>query len=170
MYSVVVMTLGELYQLGRRLRELAETAMSGGPSYDLSPAENIVMGDLISHPESTVSEIAARTGFVQSRISTAVGSLRDRGWLQTSTDDTDRRRKLVTVSPKVQRGVTEAHATSAEAMLADALSELSPRRRAALIADLEELHRTLVVAELQPEPSAGVREARTRRSPRLTAG
>lgn len=112
-YNPQTMRLDELYQLGRSLQELAQTAMSRDGTPSVSPAEVVVMRDLIGHSASTISDISSRTGFVHSRVSTAVASLRDRGWVMTSADESDRRRTIVTATERVRRGAGEARARGA---------------------------------------------------------
>src|SRR5580704_10609162 len=85
------MRLGELYRLGRRLQDLADRAMGGGRSFDFSVSEVIVISDLLDHADSTIGDLSSRTGFAQSRVSTVVAALRDRGWIETAVDEADRR-------------------------------------------------------------------------------
>jgi DNA-binding MarR family transcriptional regulator len=141
------MRLGDLYQLGHRLQSLAETAMSGGRVFDLSPAEVIVIGDLIEHDGSTISEIAGRTGFVHSRVSTAVASLRERGWAETSVDQADRRRTRVAVTDQIRKGGIHSRDQDAGPLLGELFSDLAPGRRDELIAATGELHRILITRQ-----------------------
>lgn len=161
------MRLDELYQLGRRLQELAQTAMSRDGDLGVSPAEVVVIRDLLAHAPSTISEIASRTGFVHSRVSTAVASLRDRGWVMTSIDQTDRRRTIAAVTERVRGGVTEARARETGPVLSELLSDLTAARRAELIAALEEVHRALAERRTQDNdrtPSADDNSVRGRRA------
>jgi DNA-binding MarR family transcriptional regulator len=84
-----------------------------------------------------------RSGFVHSRVSTAVASLRDRGWVVTSVDDADRRRTIVAVTERVRRGTAQARARTAEPVLSQLLHDLPIRRRAELIDAIKDLHRAL---------------------------
>jgi MarR family 2-MHQ and catechol resistance regulon transcriptional repressor len=137
------MRLSELYRLGRRLQDMAEKAIGTGPTFDFSPAETIVVGDLLDHGVSTISDVSSRTGFAQSRVSTVVAALRDRGWIETSVSEADRRRTHVAVTEDVRRRSKEARTRSATPVLAAALADLSAERRDELIAALEELERAL---------------------------
>ena len=99
-----------------------------------------------------ISQIASRTGFAHSRVSTAVASLRDRGWVVTSLDESDRRRTIAAVTERVQRGVAQRRARRAESILSELLRDLPAGRRAELIDAIEELHRALapgLIAEKQ---------------------
>jgi DNA-binding MarR family transcriptional regulator len=141
------MRLDELYQLGRRLQELSQSAMSDR-DLGLSPAEVVVLRDLLAHGAATISQIAARTGFVHSRVSTAVAALRDRGWVVTSVDETDRRRTIAAVTERVRRGAAQARARRAEPILSELLQDLPTDRRAELIDSIKELHRALAEATI----------------------
>jgi len=151
------MRLDELYQLGRGLQEAAQSAMSRDTDPGISPAEVVVVRDLLAHASSTISEIASRTGFVHSRVSTAVASLRDRGWAVTSIDETDRRRTIAAVTERVRQGATETRARRAEPILTELLRDLAAERRTELIAALEELHRALAEHRAQRDHPTRVR-------------
>ncbi|MDB5066851.1 MAG: MarR family transcriptional regulator [Chloroflexi bacterium] len=144
------MRVGELYRLGRRLQDLADKAMGDGRSFDFSVAEVIVISDVLDHGDSTIGDLASRTGFAQSRVSTVVAALRDRGWIETAVDEADRRCTRVTLPEEVRRRATEARTKSATPVLAAALAELSPERRDDVIAALEELHRALQGHRVSP--------------------
>src|ERR1043166_1340423 len=94
MYRVVVDAL-DLYVLGRRLGKLGEAALEGPGAERLSPAAALVLGDVLTHPGSSISEITARTGFPQSYVSKWVNLLRDKQVVETFTDPADGRRTLV---------------------------------------------------------------------------
>ncbi|MEA2615409.1 MAG: MarR family transcriptional regulator, and catechol-resistance regulon repressor [Chloroflexota bacterium] len=144
------MRLGELYRLGRRLQDLADRAMGGGRSFDFSVSEVIVVSDLLDHADSTIGDLSSRTGFAQSRVSTVVAALRDRGWIETAVDEADRRCTRVTLPEDVRRRATEARTKSATPVLAAALAGLSRERRDEVIAALEELHRALQGQRVSP--------------------
>ena len=89
----------ELYLLGRRLMQIAESALPGGKSATVA---RLVLIDVAFHPDSSVSEITERTALHQSQVSAAVGSLRDRGVLETRPDPADRRRTLARATPALK--------------------------------------------------------------------
>src|SRR5262249_1280131 len=63
------MEMSDLYQLGRRLAEIALADMGAG-ELDLTPGEFLVLQDLFLNGQSAIGDIAARTGLAQSRVST----------------------------------------------------------------------------------------------------
>jgi DNA-binding MarR family transcriptional regulator len=137
------MRLDELHRLGRVLQDIALAEMSSGNRAGMSPAELVVVRDLFQQSPSTISEISSRTGFAHSRVSTAVASLRDRGWVATSTDPADRRRTLVTLAQTVREGAATVRARDADRALAEALAVHPPARRAELVRALEEIGQAL---------------------------
>jgi hypothetical protein len=89
----------ELYLLGRRLMQIAESALPSGKSATVA---RLVLIDVAFHPDSSISEITERTALHQSQVSAAVGRLRERGVLETGPDPADRRRTLVRTTPAVK--------------------------------------------------------------------
>ncbi|MER5475808.1 helix-turn-helix domain-containing protein [Streptomyces sp. NPDC002734] len=114
----------ELFLLGRTLMKIGEQAMppatSGTPRSSRSVL--VVLGDLLSHPGTTVGEIAARTGLPQSQVSTAVARLEQAGSVDTELDPADRRRRLVRPTATPSARVTEVRGTTVENTLAAALT------------------------------------------------
>ncbi|HEY2704050.1 MAG TPA: MarR family winged helix-turn-helix transcriptional regulator [Candidatus Dormibacteraeota bacterium] len=151
------MRVGELYQLGRRLQDVAERAMGSGPALDLTPAERIVVVDLLDHGTSTISRVSSRTGFAQSRVSTVVAALRERGWIETSVSEADRRHTHVALAEDGRRRATEARTKVATPALTAALAGMSADRRGEVLAALEEVHRALA------PPGAAITATRPRR-------
>ncbi|MBI1844578.1 MAG: MarR family transcriptional regulator, partial [Actinobacteria bacterium] len=66
---------------------------------DLPTGVRLVLVDVFEHPGTTIGQIAARTGFPQSHVSSAVARLRTAEVLITEADPRDRRRTLVAPSP-----------------------------------------------------------------------
>ncbi|KND45880.1 MULTISPECIES: MarR family winged helix-turn-helix transcriptional regulator [Streptomyces] len=114
----------ELFLLGRTLMKIGEQAMppaaSGAPGSARSVL--VVLGDLLSHPGTTVGEIAARTGLPQSQVSTAVARLEQAGSVETEPDPSDRRRRLVRPAAMPSARVAEVRATAIDDTLAAALT------------------------------------------------
>ena len=130
----------DLIWLGQRLAEAGRADIR-----QLAPgvptAELIVMYDLLDHGPSTITELAARTGYVQSRVSSAVAGLCQRHWTETSSDPVDGRRTIVNVPDDVQRQARQVRARDAnEEVLGPLLAELPSRRREAIIRALTDLH------------------------------
>ncbi|MFE6839087.1 MarR family winged helix-turn-helix transcriptional regulator [Streptomyces sp. NPDC057705] len=115
----------ELFLLGRTLMKIGEQAMprveSGSPGSNRSVL--VVLGDLVSHPGTTVGEIAARTGLPQSQVSTAVARLEEAGSVDTGPDPADRRRRLIRPTAQPSDRVAEVRAATIDDALAAALAD-----------------------------------------------
>ncbi|MEU2606458.1 MarR family winged helix-turn-helix transcriptional regulator [Streptomyces albus] len=135
--------MSDLYQLGRRLAEIALDGM-GADAPDLAPGEFLVLQDLFLHGRSSVGDIAKRTGLAQSRVSTSVRSLVGRNWVITAADPADKRKTLVDVTEPIRAAGQQRRAGRADKPLTDALTEADDSERAALITALERLHQLLV--------------------------
>lgn len=130
----------DLIWLGQRLAELGQADIR-----ELAPgvptAELIVMYDLLDHGPSTITELAERTGYAQSRVSSAVVGLCERHWVQTRSDPADGRRTIVHIPKDVQSQARQVQARNAnEEILGPLLAELPARRREGIIRALTELH------------------------------
>ncbi len=96
------MNAGELHRLARVLRDVA-LASTSRPGEPVVPASLVaVVEDVADHPDSSVGEIAVRTGLAQSMVSTTVVRLRDSHVLRTTPDVHDRRRTLVSLTPSIR--------------------------------------------------------------------
>jgi len=137
------MQVGALYLLGRRLAEIAASAMGAPSTSDLSAAERIIVQDLVQNGLSTISDLASRTGFAQSRVSTVVAALRERGLVRTAVSQVDRRRTEVEPLEATRRLAAESRRSAGPALSA-ALAQLDPERRREVIAALDDLHRALL--------------------------
>ncbi|MET9063454.1 MarR family winged helix-turn-helix transcriptional regulator [Streptosporangium sandarakinum] len=138
----------DLFLLGRTLMKIGEEAMpteSIGPQTTSTRTVLVVVADLRGHAETSIGEIAARTGLPQSAVSAAVGRLRTVGAVVTGPDPADRRRTLVKVTPEVPERVTEVRAAPIDGPLAKALGTDDPARVAEVVALLE-----TVAARLSP--------------------
>lgn len=135
--------MSDLYQLGRRLAEIALEDM-GADAPDLAPGEFLVLQDLFLNGRSAVGDIARRTGLAQSRVSTSVRALAGRHWVTTGADPADGRKTLVDVTEPIRAAGQQRRAGRADKTLTDALAEADDKERADLIAALERLHQLLV--------------------------
>jgi DNA-binding MarR family transcriptional regulator len=135
--------LSDLYQLGRRITELAYQEM-GGSELDLTPSEFLVLRDLFMNGQSSITDTVARTGLAQSKVSTSVAKLRDRGWVQTSPDPSDGRKTLAAVTEQVKLQGDRRRARSVQDALDLVLADAEPAEREELTAALERLHQLLV--------------------------
>ena len=130
----------DLVWLGQRLAEAGQADIR-----ELAPgvptAELIVMYDLLDHGPSTITDLAERTGYVQSRVSSAVVGLCERNWAQTRSDPSDGRRTIVYVPQEAQRQARQVQARNATGeVLHPLLAELPARRREAIVSALTDLH------------------------------
>lgn len=86
----------ELFLLGRKLTKIGEEAIPRVAGFHRLPSSvRSVLIDVLEHPNTSISEITARTGFPQSQVSWSVTKLREGGALETAVDREDRRRTLV---------------------------------------------------------------------------
>ncbi|GAC1343584.1 MAG: hypothetical protein NVSMB29_16430 [Candidatus Dormibacteria bacterium] len=137
------MNLSELHGVGRRIVEASRRAMAPeGVDITLSAAESAVMARLAeSRRGASIKELTALSGFVQSRISSAVQQLQERGWVGTEPHPDDRRCTIVQLNPKVRRGIARVVNRPPDAALAELLAGLSTRERAQVTTALEILVR-----------------------------
>ena len=128
----------DLIWLGQQLtaagRKEAERNAPGIPI-----AELVIMGDLIKFSPSTVTEIAARTGYAQSRVSTAVTSVVAHGWATTRPDSGDGRRTLVEISDEVTQWSQLEQKKLQRKPFDDMLDGVEPKRRDAIERALDDL-------------------------------
>lgn len=104
-----------LFLLGRRLSKIAEEAMPLEGIGEHSTSHRLVMtvaADIEEHPNSTVSQIAARTEFPQSQVSAAAARLHAAGATQVVADPDDRRRSRITMNPEASDRVRHVRATT----------------------------------------------------------
>jgi MarR family len=115
----------ELYLLGRRLMKIAEEALPKPATGGAPTSVRMILIDIGEHPNSSVGEIASRTGFPQSHVSASVARLRELGALSTSIDPSDRRRTLTRVAPGIGPRSKRA-AVPVDSVLAAALGSSDP--------------------------------------------
>ena len=94
-----------------------------------------MLEDVLRHPDSSVSEIQARTGFVQSHVSASVARLRQRGLLETMPDPTDRRRTRVRVSTRARRAIAARSSRSIDDAVTHAVADPDQARRVTVLLD-----------------------------------
>lgn len=135
---------GQLHRLGRRLIELSRTATTGPGDPAMNPAEVAVLEAVLTRPDSTVSDISARTGFAQSHVSVSIARLSDRGVVTTNGDPADRRRSRIRPTDGAVRAITNRAARPIDATLAEALAD--PQNTERVIALLDELSGLLLPA------------------------
>lgn len=133
---------GQLHRLGKRLLELsrAVTTQAGDPS--LTPGELAVLEAALTHPGSALSQIQARTGFVQSHVSVSVARLKQRGLVETTPDPADGRRTRVRVSEDAKRAIMTRASRRIDQAITNAVGDPDQAQRVRVL--LEELARLLL--------------------------
>lgn len=110
----------QLFLLGRTLMKLGEQALPEVGDAG-SRAVLVVLADILDNSDSTVGEIAARTGLAQSAVSMAVVRLRETGSVVARTDPRDRRRTLLRHADRVSDRVAEVRAYTVDDAIGRAL-------------------------------------------------
>jgi DNA-binding MarR family transcriptional regulator len=129
----------DLYLLGRRLARIGETALQAPGTDRVPPAAALVLGDVLVHPGSSITEITERTGFPQSYVSKSVGRLREAGLAEAVPDPADGRRTLVRPTPAVAARIADRAGRSIGPALADALGPADASATAEVTAALQVL-------------------------------
>lgn len=101
----------ELQSLGLtvRLRRIADTVIHEARrlyrdlGIDIEPNWHVVLLLIEHHPGIGVAEIARRLGMTHPSVSTLVGQVARRGYLDVSDDPSDGRRRAVTLTRKAKR-------------------------------------------------------------------
>jgi DNA-binding MarR family transcriptional regulator len=143
----------ELYLLGRKLMKIAEEALPKPPTGGPPTSVRMILIDIAEHPDCSVGEIAARTGFPQSHVSTSIARLRDLGALVTSTDPRDRRRTLTRLAPGIRQRSRRAE-VPVDAVLTEALGSSDPTEVEEVIEALDGLAARLMPAVDRPHTQA----------------
>jgi DNA-binding MarR family transcriptional regulator len=151
----------DLIMLGRQLSKIGEEVLRGRPAPDtprpdapvMPTGPSLVLRDVFSHPDSSITDITARTGLPQSYVSESVARLRDQGILETGTDPADGRRTLVRVTAQHPRTVAAKGSASVDDALAQALGESADDPAVTeILAAL-----TALAARLRPEAPGPIR-------------
>ncbi|MFF4015298.1 MarR family transcriptional regulator [Streptomyces sp. NPDC001843] len=147
----------ELFLLGRTLMKIGEQAMPQPKTEARGSVRSVLvaLGDIVTHPGTTVGEIAARTGLPQSQVSTAVARLEEAGSINTRPDPADRRRRLIHPAGKPSARVAEVRATTIDAALTAALT--TPEGTAPTPDTLREITTALEVLARHLTPEAATR-------------
>ncbi|MFI9828834.1 MarR family winged helix-turn-helix transcriptional regulator [Streptomyces sp. NPDC051913] len=136
----------ELFLLGRTLMKIGEEAIPTdgiGKQATSTRSMLIVMLDVYAHPDTTVGEVATRTGLPQSAVSGCVARLKEVGSVLTTTDPTDRRRSLLRQNPEVTGRRAEVAAAPVDEAVGAALGTDDPVAVADTVHLLEQLARRL---------------------------
>ena len=151
----------ELFLLGRNLMKIGEAAIRAEASFaiamragsrKLPTSVQSVLIDIREHPNSSIGEITARTGFPQSHVSAAVARLREERAVVTVVDSSDRRRTLVGPSLEAPRTAARSDPAPVGRVLRAALATDDAADLAEVVSALETLARRLT-----PEALARIR-------------
>jgi len=146
----------ELFLLGRTLMKIGQQALPHGAARALPASVWTVWLDVLEHPNSSISQIAARTGFPQSHVSASVTRLRAlSGALETLPDPADGRRTLVRAA-EVPHAAGGFAPSPADRAVAAVLRTDDPQVVGEVMAALELLARRLtpsVLARLRAAPT-----------------
>ena len=117
----------------------------GATELGLPAGEFLVLQDLFLNGQSPINAITTRTGLAQSRVSTAVRTLSERGWTTTSPDPADGRKTLVDLTEATRTAGTERRRSAAQTSLTNALAGAADdHERDQLITALARLHQLLL--------------------------
>ncbi|THV21733.1 MarR family transcriptional regulator [Glycomyces paridis] len=83
----------------------------------------IVAADIKAHPGTPVKDVAARTGFPQSKVSACVARLKEAGAVESEADPADRRRTLLRPAGRVSARLAEVRAADVDPILAAVLDD-----------------------------------------------
>lgn len=138
----------ELFLLGRTLMKIGEESLPPPPAGTAGRGGSdrtvlVVASDIADHPDTTVSEIVARTALPQSQVSSAVARLKEAGSIETVTDPGDRRRALVRQAAQASERVAQVRAAGIDEALVAALGPDEAHRLPEVSQALEVLSRNL---------------------------
>ncbi|WP_179475755.1 MarR family transcriptional regulator [Mycolicibacterium vinylchloridicum] len=128
-----------LHLLGKQLISLSRQADLQPQDARSSAAEQLVLGDVALYPHSTIREIVERTGFTQGYVSKCVAELGKNGLVATVTDAADRRRTLVTPTPRLLRAIARRTMPFEELIQHAIPTGEDPKRVIALLDQLAEI-------------------------------
>ena len=129
----------DLIVLGRQLTKIGEHAIRGRTPTQTPTGRALVMRDVFAHPDSSVSDVTARTGLRQSYVSESIAALREDGILETSPDPKDRRLTRASIRSAHRRRVAKQASTPIDAALAEVAGPAQARQALALLQRLAEL-------------------------------
>jgi len=152
--------------LARRFFQICTSASAEAVTQaDLTPLEFAVMAYVNSidgEPDLDQSALAARLGVDRNSTSLLVGSLESKGLVDRRVSDTDRRARLVRLTPRGERLFAKLHPKAVE-LQQHVLDVLDPAERVLLI-DL--LVRVIEANPDRARPGAGRRKRSTNGQPR----
>ncbi|HZX04484.1 MarR family winged helix-turn-helix transcriptional regulator [Kribbella sp.] len=137
-----------LAAIGLVRRHLRRSVGRPFPESSLTDSQAELVRTVRRNPGISVAEAAGELGLVANTVSTLVGQLTERGLLQRTPDETDRRVARLTLTDPAREQV-EAWRDRRTALVTRALDDLSPADRDALQAALPVL--AVLADRLHPE-------------------
>ncbi|MGZ0153680.1 MarR family winged helix-turn-helix transcriptional regulator [Kribbella sp. WER1] len=137
-----------LAALGLVRRHLRRSVGRPFPLSALSDSQSELIRTVRRNPGISVAEAAAELGLVANTVSTLVGQLTERGLLQRTPDEADRRVARLTLTDPAREQV-EAWRDRRTALVTRTLDDLAPADRAALQSALPVL--AVLAERLHPE-------------------
>ncbi len=122
----------------RIVQSLRESSRASEQLTGLSAAQSFVLTRLAEEDALSVNELAARTYTHQSSVSEVVARLVRRRLVVQRPDPADRRRRLLTLTPRGRQALAGAPATAQERLVA-AVVEMAPSRRRTVGRALQQL-------------------------------
>ncbi|WP_245632854.1 MarR family transcriptional regulator [Alicyclobacillus kakegawensis] len=133
--------MSDVYYVARKLRAWVETDVLNGTSAAKLPFYHyIVLRDIVESPNTTVQEISRRLSMAQSMVSKAVAELHRQGFVTSSPDRRDSRRRLLSPATTVHEFVTSRLSKPVEGDLYGLLKGLTPQEQREVLHALEILH------------------------------
>jgi len=109
----------------------------------------LVLEDVITHPDSLISEIHQRTGFAQSHVSASVARLNERGLLVTAADRGDARPTRIRVGEDTLAAITRRAGRRVDDVSAQTVGD--PTQASRVLAVLDELAELLLASPARAE-------------------
>lgn len=116
---------------------------------DLAPRHLSLLSYLLFDGPLTVSELAVRLELAPTTVSLIVGELSRKGVLARREDDTDRRRRIIDISPGSRRAISQWLTPGARAWH-QALDPLTPAQRAMFVRTLRAYETAVTSAASRP--------------------
>lgn len=121
----------------------------------IGTSEAHALGVLVEHAPLRVTQLARELVLDKSTVSRLVGSLTQRGWAKLAHDASDRRVRIVTLTPAGARAAARLQAARSRHFTA-VLQKIEPSRRDEVLAAIEEM---TTAARAATEPGSDAKTA-----------
>lgn len=106
--------------------------------FEVTPVQFAILHDLLARPGEDQATLAAHVAFDAATSGSVVGRLEKRGWIRRQPDASDRRRKLLWLTPEGETTARQMHA-AARRVQQRLMQPLSHTERSALMALLTKI-------------------------------